>query len=180
MAPTETCNGCAPAGRSGGTTIRTRYSPGVVSPANKTVAASPPTVAVTGALTGNAPANTLSVMNCDGSSVEPNPIMYRSRVSPGYTARAMRGSAVLLPTQVAVPANAAVTKNVLASAFGSAYTAGWAALAVMTYAPALAPFTVTTTWTVPGTTPAGTSALICVGLTYSRAAGEPLKMSRLR
>src|ERR1035441_10060081 len=150
MPPTETCNGCAPADRSDGTTIRTRYSPGVVSPANKTVAASPPTVAVTGALTGNAPANTLSVMNCVGSSVEPNPIVYRSRVSPGYAARATRGSAALLPTKVAVPANAAVTKNVLASAFGSAYTAGWAALAVMAYALLLAPFTVTTTWTVPG------------------------------
>src|ERR1035441_8697698 len=167
MPPTETCNGCAPAGRSGGTAIRTRYSPGVVSPANTTAAGSPPTVAVTDALTGNAPANTLSVMNCAGSSVEPNPIVYRSRVSPGYTARATRGSKALLPTKVAVPANAAVTKNVLASAFGSAYTAGCAALAVTVNGLLFAPFTVTTTWTIPGATLAGTSALICVGLTRS-------------
>ena len=83
----------------------------------------------------------------------------------------------LLPTSVAVPANAAVTKNVLASAFGGAYTAGWAAWAVIVNGLLLTPFTCTTTWTFPGATLAGTSALICVGLTYSRAAGVPLKVT---
>src|ERR1017187_5745557 len=104
----DTCSGWAPAARFDGTTIRTRYSPGAVSPANTTFAGSPPTVAVTGALTGNAPENTLSVMNFDGSRVEPRPIMYKSRLSPGYTGLTTRGS--VLPTKVAVPANAAVTK----------------------------------------------------------------------
>src|ERR1035437_5054601 len=173
----DTCSGWAPAARSDGATIRTRYSPGAVSPANTTSAGLPPTVAVTGALTGNAPENTLSVMNFDGSSVDPTPIMYKSRLWPGYTGRAPRRSVALLPTKVAVPANAAVTKNALASGFGGAYTAGWAALAVMVNGLLLAPLTCTTTSTFPGATPAGTSTLICVGLTYSRAASEPLNVT---
>src|SRR5438045_1453845 len=102
-------------------------------------------------------------MNFDGSSVEPTPIIYKSRVSPGCTGRTTRGSVALFPPEVAVPANAAVTKNVPASAFGGAYTAGWAAWAVIVYGVLLTPFICTTTWTFPGATLAGTSALICVG-----------------
>ena len=91
-----------------------------MSPANKTFAGSPPTVAATAALTGKAPENTRSVMNLEESSVAPIPIIYKSSVSPGYTGRATRPSVTPLPTKVAVPASAAVTKNVLASALGGA------------------------------------------------------------
>ena len=69
-----------------------------------------------------------------------------------------------MPTRVAVPASAAVTKNVPPAA-GSAYTAGRVAVAVMENGALLIPFACTMTWTGPGATAAGTSALICVGLT---------------
>src|ERR1019366_3320706 len=60
--------------------------------------------------------------------------------------------------------------------FGGAYTAGWASWAVIVNGLLFTPFTCTTTWTFPGATLAGTSALICAGLTYSGAAGGPLNV----
>ena len=58
MDPAEICKGWAQADRFDGTTIRTRESPGDVRPANRTLAGSPPTLALTFAATGNAPENT--------------------------------------------------------------------------------------------------------------------------
>ena len=116
-------------------------------------------------------------MKSDGFMVAPRPIMYKSSVSPGYAGRVTVGSVALLPTKIAVPANAAVTKKVLPSALGEAYTAGCAALAAIVNGALLTPFTCVITWTFPTVTLAGTSALICVSLTYSSAAGDPLNVT---